>query len=84
LQTIAHVWLGEDELAGRLVAVKELRSPEGVTEAEREVFRKRALQEARSAARWRRPSKREAAEVPHEAARPESSAFRTPLVKGIW
>ena len=45
------VWLGEDELAGRLVAVKELRAPDGVTEAEREVFRKRALQEARSAAR---------------------------------
>jgi Protein kinase domain len=45
------VWLGEDELAGRLVAVKELRSPDGVTDAERDVFRKRALQEARSAAR---------------------------------
>jgi tRNA A-37 threonylcarbamoyl transferase component Bud32 len=45
------VWLGEDELAGRQVAVKELRAPDGVTDAEREVFRKRALQEARSAAR---------------------------------
>ena len=32
------VWLGEDELAGRLVAVKEIRAPAGVTEAEREVF----------------------------------------------
>jgi serine/threonine protein kinase len=50
------VWLGEDELAGRLVAVKELRAPEGVTEAEREVFRKRALQEARSAARLTHPN----------------------------
>jgi hypothetical protein len=50
------VWLGEDELAGRLVAVKELRAPDGVTEAEREVFRKRALQEARSAARLAHPN----------------------------
>jgi len=50
------VWLGEDELAGRLVAVKELRAPEGVTEAEREVFRKRALTEARSAARLTHPN----------------------------
>jgi serine/threonine protein kinase len=50
------VWLGEDELAGRLVAVKELRSPDGVTDAEREVFRKRALTEARSAARLAHPN----------------------------
>jgi hypothetical protein len=50
------VWLGEDELAGRLVAVKEVRAPDGVTEAEREVFRKRALQEARSAARLAHPN----------------------------
>jgi len=50
------VWLGEDELAGRLVAVKELRAPAGVTEAEQEVFRKRALQEARSAARLAHPN----------------------------
>src|SRR5215467_3377917 len=50
------VWLGEDELAGRLVAVKELRAPDGVTEAEREVFRKRALQEARSAAPLAHPN----------------------------
>ena len=50
------VWLGEDELAGRLVAVKEIRAPDGVTEAEREVFRKRALQEARSAARLAHPN----------------------------
>jgi serine/threonine protein kinase len=50
------VWLGADELAGRLVAVKEVRAPAGVTEAEREVFRKRALQEARSAARLAHPN----------------------------
>jgi hypothetical protein len=45
------VWLGEDVLAGRQVAVKELRPPDGAGEDERDVFRKRALQEARSAAR---------------------------------
>jgi Protein kinase domain len=50
------VWLGEDELTGRLIAVKELRAPGGVTDAEREVFRKRALQEARSAARLAHPN----------------------------
>ena len=45
------VWLGQDVLAGRQVAVKELRVPDGVSEDQRDVFRKRALQEARSAAR---------------------------------
>ena len=45
------VWLGKDVLAGREVAVKELRPPDGSGEDERDVFRKRALQEARSAAR---------------------------------
>jgi tRNA A-37 threonylcarbamoyl transferase component Bud32 len=50
------VWLGEDKLAGRQVAVKELRAPDGVTDEERDVFRKRALQEARSAARLAHPN----------------------------
>jgi tRNA A-37 threonylcarbamoyl transferase component Bud32 len=50
------VWLAEDVLAGRKVAVKELRAPEGVSEAERDTFRKRALQEARSAARLAHPN----------------------------
>jgi tRNA A-37 threonylcarbamoyl transferase component Bud32 len=50
------VWLGEDKLAGRQVAVKELRPPDGLTDEERDVFRKRALQEARSAARLAHPN----------------------------
>jgi len=50
------VWLGEDELTGRQVAVKELRAPDGAAEADRDVFRKRALQEARSAARLAHPN----------------------------
>ena len=53
------VWLGEDALAGRLVAVKELRAPEGVTEAEREVFRKRASRRRAAPPGWptRTPSR---------------------------
>ena len=50
------VWLGEDNLAGRQVAVKELRAPEGLTDDDKDVFRKRALQEARSAARLAHPN----------------------------
>jgi tRNA A-37 threonylcarbamoyl transferase component Bud32 len=50
------VWLSEDQLAGRQVAVKELRPPAGVSEAEQESFRRRALTEARSAARLTHPN----------------------------
>jgi serine/threonine protein kinase len=50
------VWLGEDQLTGRQVAVKELRPPAGVSEAEQDVLRRRALAEARSAARLTHPN----------------------------
>ena len=50
------VWLGEDQLAGRQVAVKELRPPAGVSPEEQDVFRRRALSEARSAARLAHPN----------------------------
>src|ERR1700721_4720556 len=50
------VWLCEDQLAGRQVAVKELRPPAGISEAEQDVFRRRALAEARSAARLTHPN----------------------------
>ncbi len=50
------VWLGEDKLAGRQVAVKELRAPDGLPDEDKDVFRKRALQEARSAARLAHPN----------------------------
>ena len=50
------VWLGEDQLAGRQVAVKELRPPAGVSQQEQDVFRRRALAEARSAARLTHPN----------------------------
>jgi eukaryotic-like serine/threonine-protein kinase len=49
------VYLAEDPLAARLVAVKELRAPSGMPGAERETFMKRAMQEARSAARIQHP-----------------------------
>jgi serine/threonine protein kinase len=49
------VWLAEDQLVGRQVAVKELRSPQGLSQAERETYGHRALQEARSAARVDHP-----------------------------
>ncbi len=50
------VWLGEDELVGRRAAVKELRPPPGLSRADREVFARRALLEARSAARIDHPN----------------------------
>ena len=49
------VWLADDQLAGRRVAVKELRPPPGLTPADRETYAQRALQEARSAARIHHP-----------------------------
>ncbi|HEX4088491.1 MAG TPA: serine/threonine-protein kinase [Trebonia sp.] len=50
------VWLCADPLTGRQVAVKELRPPAGSSEAEQDVFRRRALAEARSAARLSHPN----------------------------
>src|ERR1700727_797647 len=50
------VWLGEDQLAGRQVAGKGRRPPAGVSDAEQDVFRRRALAEARSAARLTDPN----------------------------
>ena len=49
------VWLAEDQLVGRQVAVKELRPLPGLSRAERETHMHRALQEARSAARVDHP-----------------------------
>jgi tRNA A-37 threonylcarbamoyl transferase component Bud32 len=50
------VWLGEDSLVGRQVAVKEIRPPQGLSDTDRETFGRRALQEARSAARVHHPN----------------------------
>ena len=49
------VWLAKDQLVDRQVAVKELRPPAGLTDEELETYRRRALAEARSAARIHHP-----------------------------
>ena len=49
------VWLAEDQLVGRPVAVKELRPPQGPSQPESQTYGLRALQEARSAARIDHP-----------------------------
>ncbi|MET8912507.1 serine/threonine-protein kinase [Micromonospora sp. NPDC004551] len=49
------VWRATDELIGRPVAVKEIRPPAALPEAEREVFARRALREARTAGRISHP-----------------------------
>ncbi len=50
------VWRAEDELLARLVAVKEVTPPAGVTPHERAVLRERTLREARTAARLSHPN----------------------------
>lgn len=50
------VWRATDQLIGRTVALKELRPPLGLGEADREEHRLRALAEARSAARINHPA----------------------------
>ncbi|NUT91840.1 MAG: protein kinase, partial [Saccharothrix sp.] len=50
------VWLGQDAVLGRDVAVKELVLPGGVPAAERAVYRERVLREARIAGRLADPS----------------------------
>jgi serine/threonine protein kinase len=49
------VWLADDQLVGRRVAVKELRPPQGLAQDGQQTYRQRALQEARSAARIHHP-----------------------------
>jgi predicted Ser/Thr protein kinase len=49
------VWLAQDRLLGREVAVKEVTFPETLPEDERESLRARVLREARAAARLNHP-----------------------------
>jgi hypothetical protein len=50
------VWLAEDDILSRQVAVKEVSPPVGMTEHERELLRERTLREARTAARLGHPN----------------------------
>jgi len=50
------VWLAEDTMIGRHVAIKELHLPEGVPHSERTTFEQRVLREARTAGRLNDPA----------------------------
>ena len=50
------VWLAEDDILSRRVAVKEVSPPAEMTEREREMLRERTLREARTAARLSHPN----------------------------
>ncbi|HEV2784201.1 MAG TPA: serine/threonine-protein kinase [Actinophytocola sp.] len=50
------VWLAEDRMIGRRVAIKELHLPDGVPPDERGVFEERVLREARAAGRLNDPA----------------------------
>lgn len=64
------VWLAEDCLLGRSVAVKELSLPAALTDEERATLRERSLREARAAARLDHPSAVTVYDVVEEAGRP--------------
>lgn len=49
------VWRATDELIGRVAAVKELRTPPGLSAEERSTFSERALREAHTAGRLNHP-----------------------------
>ena len=50
------VWLAEDDVLSRQVAVKEVSPPADMTDHERELLRERTLREARTAARLSHPN----------------------------
>jgi eukaryotic-like serine/threonine-protein kinase len=50
------VWLAEDQMIGRMVAVKELHLPDGVPSEERDIVEQRVLREARTAGRLNDPA----------------------------
>jgi eukaryotic-like serine/threonine-protein kinase len=53
---MGHVWLAQDELLRRRVAVKEVSPPAGLSGDERARLRERTLREARAAARLNHPN----------------------------
>jgi len=53
---VGRVWLAQDELLGRAVAIKEFSPPAELGEAEREMLLQRSLREAKTAARLSHPN----------------------------
>src|SRR5260370_9743153 len=64
------VWRARDELLGRDVAVKEIRLPADLSEAERNNLCQRTLREARSVARLSHPAVATVYDVVEEFGRP--------------
>ncbi|MCW2715000.1 MAG: serine/threonine protein kinase [Frankiales bacterium] len=64
------VWLAQDSLLGREVAVKEITFPTSVSEQERRSLRERTLREARAAARFQHPRVTTVHDVVEEDGRP--------------
>jgi serine/threonine protein kinase/WD40 repeat protein len=52
---MGQVWLGQDELIGREVAIKELLLPPDITDEQRHMLTQRAMREARAAGRLNHP-----------------------------
>jgi WD40 repeat protein/predicted Ser/Thr protein kinase len=52
---MGKVWLGQDELIGREVAIKELLLPVEITDDHRQLLTQRAMREARAAGRLNHP-----------------------------
>jgi Tol biopolymer transport system component len=52
---MGQVWLGQDELIGREVAIKELLLPPDITHEQRQILTQRAIREARAAGRLNHP-----------------------------
>ncbi len=67
---MADVWRARDEFLGRAVAVKEVRLPPGLDEAQRADFGERMLREARAAAALPHPSIITVHDVLHQDGRP--------------